>query len=263
MTNLIQIYYISLEVDIQRRIHLSSQFPQYYKMMNWIPAVNGQTLSISFYFKSITDYYTRHARLLSPGEVATSLSHIEALKNFLSSNSTHALILEDDIKGCDKDLEEINKLIPLLSENEILICGGQTSAVNRKYQLGKKTLIPNTVKLSQFSYSHIYGACCYVVNKKIAKNIIEKQARYLKIADNWDIFFKNSNIEILYTNILHHPDDRTNSHLQTEREAVLKVKQMNFLERIISGHFFVKNFNLLKNHLTIFYLLLIGYRKIR
>lgn len=263
MTNLIQIYYVSLDVDVQRRIHLSSQFPQYYKMMDWIPAVNGQAISVSLYFKLITDYYTRHKRLLSPGEVATSLSHIEALKKFLDSNGTHALILEDDIKGCDKDIDKINKLIPFLSENEILICGGQTSAVNPKYQLGKKTLIPNTMKLNQFSYSYIYGTCCYVVNKKIAKHILERQAQYLKVADNWDKFFKDSNIEILYTNILHHPDDRANSHLQAERQAVLQVKRMNLLERIISGHFFVKNFNLLKNHFIIFYLFLIGYRKIR
>lgn len=256
-----KIYLISLEQDIHRRTELTQLFPKTYPKMQWIKAVNGKKLLAEEYFSYTSQYLKKHHRIITPSEMGCTLSHIQALKQFIKTEEKNALILEDDIIGTDKDIEYIFSIIKQLDKNSILLCGGQTSNGNRNYQLGKKSHIDDAFKLSKFSYPHIYGTCCYAVTRESALQILTAHNNYLKVADNWGLFFLNMPFQIYYAHILHHPDDRTNSHLQKERLNLSE--PMNFLQRIKSGRFFIKNFNLLKNHVTIFYLLLIGYRKIR
>ena len=255
------IYLISLEKDFRRREEISKSFTEYHKKMVWIRAIYGANLSSGEYFSKISQYYKKHNRLLTCGEVGCTLSHIKVLEKFIDSGDQHALILEDDIIGRDQDIEIILSVVKCLDEYSVLLCGGQTSNGNKNYQLGKKTHIDNVFKLNRFSYPYIYGTCCYVITRGSALRILEAHRDYLKVADNWDLFLLNTPFQIYYSNILHHPDDRTNSHLEKERLSLSE--KMNFLQRLKSGHFFVKNINLIKNYLIIFYLFLIGYRRIR
>lgn len=254
------IYLISLEQDIQRRTELAKRFPETYPKMKWIKAINGKELIAKEYFYYMQDYLKKHNRMLTPGEVGCTLSHINALEQFIETEEKIALILEDDIIGNDKDIEKISAIAKQLDQNSILLCGGQTSNGNSHYQLGKKAYIDNVVKLSEFSYQYVYGTCCYVLTRESALQILASHNNYLKVADNWGLFFFNMPFQIYYTNVLHHPDDRTNSHLHSERLSLLE--PANFIQRIKSGRFFIKNINLIKCYLIISYLFLIGYRRI-
>lgn len=256
-----KIYLVSLEVDFFRREEISKKFPKICNKMIYFPAIYGASLLADKYFHNIYQYHKRHQRLLTCGEVGCSLSHIQVLEKFIESGEQHALILEDDIIGTDQDIENIFSIVGQLDEKSVLLCGGQTSNGNKNYQLGKKSHIDNVFKLCPFSYQYIYGTCCYAVTRESALQILASHHDYIKVADNWDLFFLNTPFQIYYTNILHHPDDRTNSHLQKERLSLSE--SMNFLQRIKSGRFFIKNFNLIKNYLIISYLFLIGYRRIR
>ncbi|MCH7339008.1 glycosyltransferase family 25 protein [Acinetobacter higginsii] len=255
------IYVVSLEQDLKRREQISKNFPKIYKKIIYFSAIYGASLSADKYFQNIYQYHKKHQRLLTCGEVGCSLSHIQVLEKFIESGEEHALILEDDIIGTDQDIEDIFSIVKQLDKKSVLLCGGQTSNGNRNYQLGRKSHIDNVFELSQFSYSYVYGTCCYAVTRESALQILSRHSDYLKVADNWDLFFLNTPFQIYYTNILYHPDDRKNSHLQKERLRLLE--SMGFFQRIKSGRFFIKNFKLIKNYLIILYLFLIGYRRIR
>lgn len=50
-----------------------------------------------------------YGKILTPGEVGCALSHVKALEYFLETDDSYCLILEDDIKGGDKELNELKK----------------------------------------------------------------------------------------------------------------------------------------------------------
>lgn len=256
-----KIYYISLEKDYNRRDDLLKYFPKNFSDMCWIKGVDGSKLSAQDYFNYTNKYLSIHNRIITPGELGCALSHLEALEDFIKTNEEYAIILEDDIVGSDDGIEEICSIVNSLSIDGVLICGGQTSNRNNKYQLGRKTKIDVVLELSKFSYQYIFGTCCYSLNRVTAKYILESHQEYIKIADNWNLLMNNYHGGIYYTDLFYHPDDRSNSNLQKDR---LKIdKRMSFLQRVISGHFFIKNFKLIKNYLVISYLFLLGYRRIR
>jgi glycosyl transferase, family 25 len=257
------IYFISLKQDVLRREKLQERFPKYFEDMIYIDGVYGNELSVDQYFRSVLEYNKKHGRLITPGELGASLSHIKTLENFLKSDNDFALIIEDDIDGNDLGLEKIFKFSETLTENDILLCGGQTANGISDFQLGKKRKNSEIYEISKFSYAYVYGACCYLISKKAARYILNKQNEYLKLADNWDIFLNESEMNLLYVDVLNHTDDRSDSHLQKERNLIFAAENLSFLDRIYTGIFFKKNFNRIKNWLIVKYLSILGFQKIR
>ncbi len=215
--DLYPIYLVSLEQDEAKRRTLAGRFPNRYPSMTRINAVDGRRLSAKEFFSYIAKPIAQGHRLMLPGEVGCSLSHIHALESFISSGARAALILEDDVIGNDSDIDAIINLIPSLPDNALLICGGQEGMPARKYVFGKETGIEGTHRLATYSNSHIFRTCCYVVTPVSAKQILDVQKQSLELADAWGKFFRGTKIDIYYTNRLAHPKDLATSHLEQER----------------------------------------------
>ena len=217
----IPIYLISLRSDTRRREELRMRFPASYDEFVHVEAVYGAELSAKDYYEKTQNFAPRNKRPLSPSELGCTLSHLEALETFVSSGSDRALILEDDVVGTDSDIEAIRSISHRLHEDCLLLCGGQEGLRTKKYQYGERTDIAGVYQVCKFSYRYMFGTFCYVVTRRSAQAIIDHQDANLSQADKWDEFFQGTNISIYYANILSHPEELGQSHIEKDR-AVFK-----------------------------------------
>lgn len=236
-------YLITLESDNLRRKVLEKNFPKNYKNFNIVYAVDGRVMTARDYFLDICSYFKQYKQLMSPAELGCTLSHVNALNLFLQSGCEKGLILEDDVIGNDHDLEVIKSIANKLPDNSLLICGAQ-DGIKNNYLFGRYSKDKCVYELANFSYSHIFRTCCYVVTRKSALAMIEYQKKNKTLADKWGEFFTNTDIKILYKNIMAHPIDLTQSHIESERtindlKKIDKLFSLEVVPRILNK---IRNF---------------------
>ena len=211
------IYLVSLDQDSAKRKLLEKRFPRYFPEMKRVTAVDGRKLSAKEFFDFIAKPMVHGHRLMLPGEVGCSLSHIHALESFLSLGTEAALILEDDVIGDDKSIESVFELIPVLPPESLMICGGQEGLPARKYIFGKNAGIKGLYRLAPYSNNYIFRTCCYVVTPVSARQILGRHRQALELADAWGTFFRRTTTHIYYANKLGHPRGLSASHLEQDR----------------------------------------------
>lgn len=252
------IYLVSLEKDVTRRDILKQRFTDQYSKFKIQPAVDGRLLLAKDYYSYISKYYKKQKKLMSPGELGCTLSHIHALTNFLESDSKYALIFEDDIVGADKDIEKIKQIIPYLDECSIVVCGGQDGLLSRYFQFGKPLKkYSNLYLVHPHCYQYIYRTCSYLVTRKAASLILEYQTNHTVVADHWVKIFKNTNIKFYYSNIFHHPTELVSSSIESERLVSTNADLLSKLKSIKK---------ILKSIYTLFILVILfilGYRRLK
>lgn len=258
-TSSIPIYLISLEKDQDRRNDLAARFDRHYASMQYSPAVDGRKLTAQEFFSFIAKPLAHGRRLMLPGEVGCSLSHINALESFLTSGKPCALILEDDVIGTDESIDNLLNIVPFLPESSLTICGGQEGMPARKYILGTPTNADGLFRIARFSYNEIFRTCCYIVTRTSAKRILTVHAESLQLADAWGRFFLNTDTEILYTQQFSHPKELDKSHLEHER--ALFGHKSEFGNRNIIPRL-KRRLERVKRKLYKVYFLLKGYRRI-
>ena len=219
MSNNMSIYLISLQKDVYRRESLKKIFGSHYEKMKLIDAVYGSDLSQEFVINATRGYFNKYHKQMSPGELGCTLSHIKALENFLASDSSIGLILEDDVIGSDSDIEKIEGLKISVDDNIIVNCGSQQYSGKAKYLLGKNVpeydelmLIPKPL------YSNLLGAFSYVVTKKSAQTILNSHKKFIHVADHWGDILLDTDTKVYYINLFQHPDpDFCDSNLNYDR----------------------------------------------
>ncbi len=255
-----KIYLISLSKDIERRLSLQKTFPNYFERMSQIDAIDGRLLNAKDFFSKITGSYLYHNRLLSPSELGCSLSHIKVLQEFIESGENHALVLEDDIIGTDKNVKHIESLLPYIPDNSLLLCGGQDKLSLRNYLYGKE-ITKNLFKLAPFSHFYVVRACCYVVTRTSASAILSSHEKNILLADSWHQLLKGTNIEIFLADVLTHPDNDLDSNLHIER-AVLTKDERSFRQKWFSTGTLKSIANRYNLYFNILVALMHGYKKV-
>lgn len=258
------IYLVSLEQDYKRRDLLKDRFPQCYESFIHIQAIYGKEISASDYFNYCSKYFEKHKRLLTPGEVGCTLSHIDALKSFLDTSDDYALILEDDVIGSDADITETLKILSEEKKfNGLFLLGGQEGIQYEKYILGKKLNqknIPREIyEIPKFSSKFLFRTCCYIVSREFAEHILNFHRENFNVADAWFEILNNTEFYFYYSSIFKHPLDLSNSHIEKERS---KDNEPNFFKRVIRQGVFWKIKNRLKNDFQRSYLIFLGYENI-
>lgn len=257
MINKLPIYLVSLEQDVQRREDLKKRFPKHYDDFIHVPAVDGRKLSAKEYYDQSIGYFLRNNKILSPGELGASLSHIKALNDFIKSDYNYALIIEDDIIGCDSDIDIAMQAISTLKQSDFLLLGGQ-QGLKKNLRLGKKDTSNGLMRVSGFSKRFVTRACCYVVSRFTAQHILDCQNKQLSLADKWDVFFKNTDVNIYFKDVLEHPLDLKDSHIEAERRSLDKT----FIRKLFSIEGPVKVYNKIYFNIMVIVLKAIGFKEL-
>lgn len=245
------VFLVSMKQDSKRREILKQNFKTFYDEFNIIQAINGKELLADLYYKKSFKTSLDLKRLMSPGELGCTLSHIEALKAFLDSSFEFGLILEDDVIGCNQEIEKIKNLE--IKQDFVLICGAQDGLGSQKYIYGKK-VFKDLFEVCKFSYPHIYRTCCYVVTKNSASKILKYQEANHDLADRWDKILKNSDLKLYFADIFSHPKDLENSHIEKDRQNA----KPSFFKKLFSKWIFVKIYSIL----GIICLRILGYKRV-
>ena len=105
-------YLINLNRSQDRLAYSELEFERYGMDYTRIEAVDGQQLNIADYPQATRNAWFYHTPL-TINEVACYLSHLNALKSFLDSDATHAMILEDDFAFSEDPLPCLNSLMQI------------------------------------------------------------------------------------------------------------------------------------------------------
>jgi glycosyl transferase family 25 len=134
-----------------------------------LPAVDGwaRQSEIESYVDE-KSFRQRHGKHPLPGEVGCYLSHINAMKRFITTPNVYALILEDDVElGTDLPLV-LTQVIAQANRWDMIKLSGIHSGTPLKVLRFDQT--PYSIAVATTSYT---GASCYLVNKKAARIMVE------------------------------------------------------------------------------------------
>jgi len=161
-------YLINLKPAVDRRKKATQSLQEAGFEVERIDAVNGTLLSKETTPYSERAYRLAHGKKTNLREIGCYLSHLKALKAFLKSNDSFALIAEDDAKASPKTLKLVEESLQQSRNIDIL----RLSSVHRGMPLRIKNLSDGfklTVCLTRQT-----GAGAYIVSRKAAEKLINK-----------------------------------------------------------------------------------------
>lgn len=201
------IFVLTLYKDICRRKLLKESFPIFYDHFNFFYGFTKIDHSSMFFFNKSD---------MTNAEILCALGHIEILNKVVASDCKSALILEDDIIGSDDLIQKIFDTYNTLPLGSVLIAGGHegVKAFENLYGFQYSSCV---FKIPRTYYRYLSRACCYVVTKEIASEIINLQKRRLVVADQWDVLLNNVD-NVYYSSILKHPISLEDSNIEMERK---------------------------------------------
>lgn len=172
-------YIINLAESQDRRNYIIEQASNEKLTFEIIDAVNGKKIASNL----LSIIKKEHSYAVTPGEIGCSLSHLIAYKKLLDSNHEAALILEDDViipDGISNLLLSISKKIDTEKPNIYLL-----SKVNH---FNKKEHITISDKIAIHEAYNATFAHAYIINRKAAKNLLDKLLPIWCVADQWTTF---------------------------------------------------------------------------
>jgi len=224
-----KIYIISLPSDETRKKNISEQFKSTSTFFEIFSAIDLRGRKISDEKLKIPK---NRSPKMTATEIGCSLSHISAIKDFLTTTKKYCLILEDDILGNDSDIKKAVEFTITLPHTGIALLGGLQGLKNKKYiygKLSKDTENCSAYKIHNACKVFLARTCCYLITRDAAQKIIKKQECKLVRADQWDTLLKDIK-EIYYLDLFSHPTNLACSHIEKDRKKM----QRTFFDRFFS-----------------------------
>lgn len=191
--------------------------------------VKGAELTVKEYFDLGV---TGHNKALTPSELGCTLSHLEALKDFLKSDASLALVFEDDvIQNLDFSLVELEKEVRGLNlkPSFFLSLGGIQLKHSQKvkgYIYQQKLLDKNILEVHPFYYKKLVSAYAYIVDREMAALLLAYH-NPPKIFDHWgDLEYVEKAHHFYATYLFDHPviqNIEEDSYLEQERLEMVKI----------------------------------------
>lgn len=185
--------------------------------------IKGSELTVKEYFELAV---VGHAKALTPGELGCTLSHLDALRDFLESSEKYAIIFEDDaiqdgdffLADIEEDLKQLN-----LKSCFFFSLGGIQLSHSQKVRgtfHPKQMLKRNVLKIHPFYYHKFVSAYAYIVDRKMAELLLQYHS-LPQIFDHWSgVYCMQPNINLYATYLFDHPvvtDQEVSSYLNQER----------------------------------------------
>ena len=199
--------------------------------------VKGVGLTVKQYFDLGV---AGHNKPLTPSELGCTLSHLSALRDFVTSNDNLALIFEDDaIQASNFSLNELEKEIfdLNLQPSFFLSLGGIQLSHSQKVKgriYGQRLLDKDILEVHPFYYKKLVSAYAYIVDRKMAELLITYHS-LPKIFDNWaELEYVEQPRHFYATYLFDHPEielGMQDSYIESERLSA-KVSEIGFVRKL-------------------------------
>lgn len=229
-----KVFVISIEEENSPRLNsfLCQPFFQNGNLEYTKFGVKGGELSAKEYFELAVK---GRSKPLTPSEVGCTLSHIMALKAFLSTDDDYAIIFEDDAiipKELNLCLLE-NSLKKINFPNCILFSLGgiqMKESLKVRGEIIQQKFLGNTVlKVNQHFFNRVNYAVAYIVDRDMASNLIAYHYQ-LRKADDWSYLYDFNKLSKIYmTYLIDHPEimeGETNKQLSSIEAERAKFKDL-------------------------------------
>lgn len=149
--------------------------------------VIGSNLSVKEYFNLAV---AGKETAMTPGELGCTLSHLEALKDFLKSDEEYAIIFEDDaIERFYVDFQKLLKEIQIINFHPcfFLSLGGIQSKICDRVRgryLEITIMGQQVLKIDPDFLEYLSAAYAYIIDRKMASLLLHYH-RQPKIYDHW------------------------------------------------------------------------------
>ena len=172
-------YVINMDSATERMAHMDAELKRVAIPYIRQPGVVGMELPYPNENFSDWSYKYLHGRRWAPRELGCYLSHIQCLRNFLQTDASYALILEDDVKLDDNIKGILESAIEHASDWNML----RLSSVNHGKWWSVRKLGSHSLAVC---LTREKGAGGYLVDRKAAACMVKK---LLPMRLAWDIAF--------------------------------------------------------------------------
>lgn len=160
-------YVINLDTVPERWEHMQRAFAETPFSVVRVSAVSGRDLKLPIPEFDEETFRRRHGRLTNIFEVACYLSHIKAMKTFLESGESHAMICEDDLyptKDATRVIGKLMKAAPFW--NIARITGLSAGSPWKVVSLGEGYFL-------NVQMGRLKGCGAYIVDRKAAEALVK------------------------------------------------------------------------------------------
>ncbi len=229
-----KVYIISLyQSDAENNKLLATLLNKYGHDVCFIDAIPGSDINAIYYYSLIRTYLEKTKILLTPSELGCVLSHKEALREFIATGESHALILEDDVIVDDLGLEKLSSIINNIQLFDGFInIGGLHSVYGSRKNIEGKIIqkSPEVCKIDNDYLYMLHGNFAYLITPNDALKIFTLINDHPFIIDDYVYIYNNTKIKNFYLSpIFSHPVDRAKSTIQNERIIRPKLKNTDKL----------------------------------
>ena len=226
-------YIINLDRSKERYESIKPSVAQLELPTERIEAVDGAALSQQEVNEKLDLDTYRSLFLNNPkrGTIGCSLSHIKVWQTFLKSNYKYALVFEDDVSFKPKKLKVV--IEDVLKNSDLWDIVNFETHGNRRMAVSIKTLVHNHQLCLYLGKATHTG--CYMINRKAAKNLLEKA---LPIKMHVDQYFNRSwELDIKFTGVenpmLVHQTFGDSDIAKTNRVSDDRVSALDVLKRLM------------------------------
>lgn len=168
----------SFKAQFGRDSHINSPIPMR------IPCVNGKRWGKSMICQKVNEGTLKYKADLTPIEVSITLSHIKAIKKFLSRNEPYGIIMEDDAILKKNFVKNINKIILNVPNFDILyIFNNNIFETSNKLEFVRK--ITKNIDILRETVPHNPSGVAYMVSRNFAQYLVDNA---FPIKDQWDTY---------------------------------------------------------------------------
>jgi glycosyl transferase family 25 len=182
------IFAINLDRSPDRWERISSQFSRQPWPLHRVVAIDGRDSDTTLAYRGLTaarpdgvGWSITRLRLVSFAEEACFCSHLKALREFLASDYSHAMILEDDARIVG-DLSPVVAVVGDVCRGEtVLKVSGSPRTGSRLARFVKQA---GTFRIVR-SFEPASNATAYIVSKSTALKLLDKAERILAPFDDY------------------------------------------------------------------------------
>lgn len=184
-----------------------------------VSGVRGGEVPATEYFRRAMRTRARYQYDISPGEIGCSLGHKSIFEQICNGDSHFNLVFEDDVI-LPQRLPDVfrQELLSDLEVDFIHLGGLQGLRVEDALFVKPVQVAERLYSIDPSSFGYLHRTCGYIISRRAARLLLESlEEAVFRIDDYSEIAALLGSEKILFSPVVRHPVDLTESQIQAER----------------------------------------------